>query len=89
MSQIHEKGLSHRDIKPENFIVLNDKQDEPFLADFGFSKRLRGNCYVPSEYDIVTYTYRAPELFRYPGCKKYGQKVDEWSVGCLLLGNKK
>lgn len=39
---------------------------------------------VPEEYFVCTCLYRAPELFGLFKKRNYGEKVDEWSIGCIL-----
>ena len=50
------------------------------LADFGLGRKCRPEGIYT--YKVVTLWYRAPELIL--GCKNYDDKVDVWSIGCVL-----
>lgn len=50
------------------------------IADFGLGRRFRPDCTYTSK--VVTLWYRAPELLL--GTKQYTEKVDIWSVGCIM-----
>uniref|UniRef100_A0A6C0C8Q7 Protein kinase domain-containing protein n=1 Tax=viral metagenome TaxID=1070528 RepID=A0A6C0C8Q7_9ZZZZ len=76
----HEMGVIHQDIKPDNIMVTNDFK-KVILIDFGIS-----NIY---SYDKVRYNsavctlpYRPPEILL--ECKTYNNKVDMWSLGCVV-----
>jgi serine/threonine protein kinase len=77
--EIHERKIVHRDIKPGNVVMIRDK---PYIIDFGYSKRICDlRIASDDDYDVVTTSYRAPEVFT---DKHYGPLVDEWSIGCVL-----
>lgn len=62
LAEIHANGIVHRDLKSSNIVMLNKKA---WIIDFGMSKRLVDpNGQDVSFYEIVTSTYRAPELWR-------------------------
>ncbi len=80
--EIHKRGIVHRDIKPSNIILWDESGnvEKPYLIDFGYSKRIKDLVKIPDNYDIVTSTYRAPELFNLVGEEHYGPLIDEWST---------
>jgi serine/threonine protein kinase len=85
---MHFKGVIHADLKPDN-IMDNNKTGNMEIIDFGSAKHFMGNQPYKFKYgtDIVTATYRAPELF--PNSAYYDcsltSSVDMWSVGVILL----
>lgn len=66
----------HRDLKPSN-ILINDNCDLK-ICDFGLArvKEAHMTGYVSTRY------YRAPEIML--TWKRYSEKVDIWSAGCIL-----
>jgi serine/threonine protein kinase len=77
LSFIHGLGLIHCDLKPENILIKSYSKVQIKLIDFGSS------CYTTDH--LTTYiqsrSYRAPEvILGHP----YDQKIDIWSVGCIL-----
>jgi len=74
---IHSLGLIHCDLKPENILMKNVENCDIKVIDFGSS------CYttdVLSTY-VQSRSYRAPEVIL---GLSYGQKIDMWSLGCIL-----
>jgi len=74
---IHSLGLIHCDLKPENILMKNVENCEIKVIDFGSS------CYttdILSTY-VQSRSYRAPEVIL---GLPYGQKIDMWSLGCIL-----
>ncbi|GAB5354192.1 hypothetical protein AAMO2058_000098500 [Amorphochlora amoebiformis] len=84
---MHSAGIIHRDLKPSNLLLNSDCDMK--ICDFGLSRgEVKGKDVEYTEY-VVTRWYRAPEVMLSPGC--YGQKMDVWSIGCImaeLLGRK-
>ncbi|KAF9075095.1 kinase-like domain-containing protein [Rhodocollybia butyracea] len=82
---------SHRDIKPGNVMISDDGR--PILMDFGSTMRARikieNRSQALYQQDIAaeqsTMAYRAPELFDVKTGTMLDEKVDIWSLGCLLF----
>jgi serine/threonine protein kinase len=73
---IHKKGIIHRDIKPENILMMNG---EPKITDLGLAQVMRTSGVSGKS---GTPFYVAPEVLEE---EKYGQSVDIWSLGIVLL----
>jgi serine/threonine protein kinase len=74
---IHRLYLIHSDIKPENILLKSFSRCQVKLIDFGSS------CFIDDHLSsyVQSRSYRAPEvLLGLP----YGQKVDIWSLGCVI-----
>lgn len=70
--------IIHCDLKPENVLLKHPKRSSIKLIDFGSSclSTERKYTYIQSRF------YRSPEiLLGLP----YDQKIDMWSLGCLLV----
>jgi serine/threonine protein kinase len=76
---LHRNKIMHRDIKSANILMNDDGCVK--LADFGLGRKIRFENYFT--YKVVTLWYRAPELLL--GCKNYTDKIDVWSLGCVLV----
>jgi serine/threonine protein kinase len=81
---MHDSNVIHRDLKPSN-LLLNKKCDLK-ICDFGLSRGYEQFCnsataHAMTEY-VVTRWYRAPEVIL--NAKKYNEKLDVWSIGCIL-----
>ena len=79
---LHSLGYCHRDIKPSNLLVDPRKNHVLKICDFGSSVRMAGNDAGKRTSYICSRYYRAPELIF--GCTNYQQKIDIWSVGCVI-----
>ena len=77
IKEIHSKKVIHRDLKPDNIFISNDYKIK--IGDFGISKILDGTSYAQTK--AGTYIYMAPEVVR--GIK-YTNKIDIWSLGCII-----
>jgi len=74
---INRLNLIHCDIKPENIVIKSYSRVEIKVIDFGSS------CYTTDHLTsyIQSRSYRAPEVVL---GLPYGQKIDVWSLGCVL-----
>lgn len=87
---IHETGYAHRDLKTGN-VCLSDSM-EPVLVDFGSASEARFE--INGQTDAMklqddaeekcSLCYRAPELFRVETYAIIDERVDIWSLGCVL-----
>lgn len=80
---MHSKGIVHRDLKPSNILI--DHLSNTLIADFGLVRKI--DTHVEDNPDemtnyVASRWYRAPEILL--GSSNYGEKVDMWSVGCIL-----
>lgn len=75
---LHGIGYVHCDLKPENLMLKNGKINCWKIIDFGSA--------LCSTKELIEYVqsrpYRAPEVVL--GCQ-YNEKVDVWSLGCVLF----
>jgi len=77
---IHSKRLIHRDLKPANILV--DRNHNIKLCDFGLGKEIDLLNNKELSLEVVTLWYRSPEILY--GIKKYNDKCDIWSLGCII-----
>lgn len=76
---MHTNRIIHRDLKASNILV--NRRGELKIADWGLARSWTSdmprltNC-------VITLWYRPPELLL--GCMKYTDKIDMWSVGCII-----
>ncbi|KAG5486013.1 hypothetical protein LSCM4_06719 [Leishmania orientalis] len=83
--KLHEMRIIHRDIKSDNVLVTSDGEVQ--LTDFGLcsiaaSGSARSGAHVWRTPSVITLAYRPPEMLL--GSTAYDEKVDVWSLGCLL-----
>ncbi len=77
LSAMHKNHIMHRDLKPDNVLIKNGNI---LLCDFGLSRQY-ANDYGEATGYMVTRWYRAPEIWMK---QRYTEKVDMWSLGCIL-----
>ncbi|KAH9960888.1 kinase-like domain-containing protein [Russula dissimulans] len=83
---------AHRDLKPGNVMIADDGTT-PILMDLGSCLKARipieNRSQALSQQDIAgehsTMAYRAPELFDVKTGTALDEKVDIWSLGCVLF----
>ena len=89
IKEIHNKNIIHRDLKPENILINQDYKIK--ISDFGIAKELIGTIHAHTA-NMGTPFYMAPELITCLGTEdneekkecKYDNKVDIWSLGCII-----
>jgi serine/threonine protein kinase len=75
----HEVNLLHRDVKPSN--VLLDRDDFPYLIDFGIARALGETRMTKTGNTIGTFAYIAPERL---GTRDEDARADIYSLTCVL-----
>lgn len=77
LQYLHNLGIVHCDLKPENILIKSYKRCEIKVIDLGSSCFQTDNLclYVQSR------SYRAPEVML---GLQYDEKIDIWSLGCIL-----
>ena len=73
-----EIDIIHCDLKPENILLRHPRRSSLKLIDFGSSCLRTRTMYTY----IQSRFYRSPEVFL---GLKYDQKIDIWSLGCVLV----
>ncbi|KAM4694304.1 hormonally up-regulated neu tumor-associated kinase homolog A-like [Discoglossus pictus] len=82
VEHLHHHGVVHRDLKIENFLL--DENCNIKLVDFGLSNTIKteGMSQELLNTQCGSPAYAAPELL---ANKKYGPKVDVWSIGVSMF----
>ncbi|KAG1653257.1 hypothetical protein FOA52_009202 [Chlamydomonas sp. UWO 241] len=78
LKHVHDRKILHRDIKTQNVFVSSGGILK--LGDFGVSKILASTWQMAGT-SVGTPYYLSPEICQN---KKYNQKSDVWSLGCVL-----
>ncbi|PPQ62849.1 hypothetical protein CVT24_000543 [Panaeolus cyanescens] len=80
---LHSKGIIHRDLKSEN--VLVEPHGVCKISDFGISKNIleneRRRAFTLMKGTIY---WMSPEVIEDSDRKGYTEKVDIWSLGCMM-----
>lgn len=74
---LHSLGIMHCDLKPENILIKSYRRCEIKVIDLGSS------CFETDNLSLYVQSrsYRAPEVML---GLPYDQKIDLWSLGCIL-----
>ncbi|XP_075940852.1 uncharacterized protein LOC142942433 [Anarhichas minor] len=82
VEHLHKHGIVHRDLKIENFLL--DEHNNIKIVDFGLSNTLKAESLFLELLNTQcgSPAYAAPELLAH---RKYGPKVDVWSVGVSMF----
>lgn len=74
---LHSLGLIHSDLKPENILIKSYSKCQVKVIDLGSS------CFITDHLSsyVQSRSYRAPEVIL---GLPYNQKIDIWSLGCIL-----
>ncbi|XP_028036672.1 cyclin-dependent kinase 20-like [Bombyx mandarina] len=80
MRYMHAHYVMHRDLKPANLLINHEGILK--IADLGLARLYWPEGGRPYSHQVATRWYRAPELLY--GARYYSEKIDLWSVGCII-----
>lgn len=75
---VHSLDIVHCDLKPENILLRNVDDCHIKVIDFGSASFVHNRNLPPY---IQSRSYRAPEVIL---GLSYDEKIDMWSLGCIL-----
>ncbi|GFP92842.1 serine/threonine-protein kinase ppk5 [Phtheirospermum japonicum] len=77
LSYLHDQGIIHCDLKPENILIKSYRKCEIKVIDLGSS------CFQTDHVSLYVQSrsYWAPKVML---GLSYDQKIDMWSLGCIL-----
>ncbi|KAJ9074126.1 kinase subunit of RNA polymerase II carboxy-terminal domain kinase I [Entomophthora muscae] len=81
LDYLHTNDIVHRDLKGSNLLL--DKKGNLKIADFGLARILDQKRNRDYTNRVITLWYRPPELLL--GSTNYGNEVDLWGAGCIML----
>lgn len=76
---MHVNKIIHRDLKASNLLI--NSKGELRIADWGLARSWNRDMKHLTN-GVITLWYRPIELLL--GCKEYSDKIDMWSVGCII-----
>lgn len=76
---MHTNKVIHRDLKASNLLI--NRRGELKIADWGLARSWNKEMKRLTN-KVITLWYRPPELLL--GCLEYTDKIDMWSVGCII-----
>jgi cyclin-dependent kinase 12/13 len=76
---MHVNKVIHRDLKASNLLI--NRKGQLKIADFGLARSWNPDMTRLTN-KVITLWYRPPELLL--GCTSYNDKIDMWSVGCII-----
>ena len=81
VAHAHEQGVIHRDLKSSN--IMMDRQDNPFVMDFGLAKRQSTDATMTMEGKILgTPAYMSPEQARGDN-SEVDARADVYALGVI------
>lgn len=78
LAYLHARGIIHCDLKPQNILM---RGMEVVICDLGISVLSEEKKHTSR---ICTSTYRAPEINFAASVIEFTDRIDMWSLGCIL-----